>query len=50
MVESRHRAQQLLALLKQSKVLSKQKCYNNVDEADNLSNVVEKKGKRLAKY
>ena len=47
MDESRQRAQQLLSLLKQSKILSKQKCYDDTDETEDMS--VEKKGKRLAK-
>ena len=45
MDESRQRAQQLLSLLKQSKILSKQKCYN-ADETEELSNSDERKGKR----
>ena len=46
MVESRVRAQQLISLLKQSKVLSKQKCYED-DGDEIMENVtVEKKAKR----
>ena len=45
MDESRQRAQQLLSLLKQSKLLSKQKCYN-ADETEELSSSGERKGKR----
>jgi hypothetical protein len=44
--ESRQRAQQLVCLLKQSKVLSKQKCYDEEDVEDTDSITVEKKGKR----
>lgn len=46
MDESRQRAQTLLELLKQSKILSKKKCYN-VGDQGNLPASVERKGKRL---